>query len=237
MSDWMRLVPGWMESYYALGLKNMPYSQLRTMAPRPYVHTNLTGKKAGWCAAGRKEIALNPAMTEEQAYRTFAHELAHYFAYYTMGDRGHGNGFRMWMEALGHVPSRCHNYANLIAQGRGDWYHCSKCHMEMKSIKDLSRRFCRKCNPRRSTRYPMVAGRPTTDEKFAKAFIAVAAENPEPVAAMTAVAPGETTGMVIRGLLLELGILRDGGMASSPQGAKIRRALRKLGHRGGCSGE
>lgn len=228
--DWWELVPGWVEEYYRLGEENMKYEDLVKRVPLPRVHYRLTGKKAGWCAYTRREIALNPAMNIDQAHETLAHELAHYFAYYVHDERGHGTMFRMWMKNLGHTPSRCHNYMNVIATGRGDWYHCpGGCGLEIKTIKDGTRRYCRRCNRgRHGDRILFLRpGRATPEHKLAVALVAHGAGDDTP-------AGDPDTGAAIRGLKLELGILRDGGLGSSPAAKKLRRQLRKLGHRGGC---
>lgn len=238
--DWWELVPGWLERYMNMAhdAQEARLGRGLPMLPFPKVHFRLTGKKAGWCSYMRREIALNPAMDQDQAFETLAHELAHYFAYYWDRHAGHGPTFRAWMMRLGHKPSRCHNYTNVIATGRGDWYHCPACPLEMKTIKDGTQRYCRKCNRmNRRLGRPLLhlrPGRSTPESKLAMAMVPhVAAESP---ASMVSIGDDETPGMAIRGLVLELGILRDGGMGSSSAAKKLRRALRKLGHQGGTRG-
>lgn len=229
--DWWELVPGWVDEYYRIAGDARPRSHVLDV-DQPRVHFRLTGKKAGYCRYATREIALNPAMDREQAHRTLAHELAHYFAFYVDGHAGHGPAFAQWMRDLGHVPSRCHNYANVIETGRGDWWHCNKCGFEIKTIRrNMDGRYHRGCG-RSSSFNPGRAGELAGKRlayKLAAATLTVAAENPaEPL-----VETGSTPGEAIRGLRLELEVLRDGGQGSSAHAKRIRRQLRKLGHRGG----
>lgn len=206
-----------------------------TFNPMPFeaIRWQVTGRasrKAGVTWPVQKRIWLHAAMTEEQALSTFRHELAHLWVFWyenestPMFERryGHGQQWRYWARLLGDDGDRCHDYAEVLATRRGDWAHCLGCKRERKQVwrhGGCQAYRCKRC------RQNLRPGRLWNLEK-----VVAAITQPTVVAAAREVASDEREpiSVRVRSLVLELGILKEGGLASSPEAKKIRVMLRKL---------
>lgn len=228
--EWAKLIPEWTAKYFELARQyterhggfGIPGAR-RVFLPSPYyVKTTLTGGKGGYCDYRNQTINLNRALTTEQAERTYAHELAHFFASNMEGQHGHGDGFKRWMKALGHVPTRCHNYKNLIETMRGSWYHCPACGHEFKSCaRNFTARFHRSCNRGRTNKIYIVAGRAAAvGTHLAGALIAAHAPANDIM-----ITPAVAEVQILIASLMEL---KHQGLASSPAAKKLRVQLRRL---------
>lgn len=191
--------------------------------------TNRASRKAGVCWAAQSRIWLHAAMTEAQALSTFRHELAHLWSFWYENDEaqawerhryGHGPVFRKWAQSMGDDGSRCHNYTEVLETKRGEWAHCP-CGKEFKQMwrgGNCAAYHCKRCKG------SLMPGRMPDVKKLALIMKPTAAKVCAEVAADTS----ETVSVRVRSLVFELGLLREGGLASSPEAKKIRVMLRKL---------
>ena len=210
-------IPEWMEELCQRikfgSMKLLPGAPQLTIKINPDMRT-----KAGKCWYWKGLIEINGNIPLEDARETLAHEFAHYLSTWVDGHSGHGPAFKHWMVRLGYKPSRCHNIRSLIALGRGEWYHCSKCFSEFKSGRNLVGRRHRRC------RGLVAAGAVTPEMRFGKELAKRQVAEPRPENPEAA----ESEGWV-----LALRALRESGQGSSPEARRLRRILRKAGHRGG----
>ena len=223
---WAMKLRTWYAECITLARKLRP-----TFEPMPFeaIRWQVTGRasrKAGICWPAQKRIWLHAAMTEQQARDTFAHEVAHlWVAWYNEAQPNffhkHDQHWRYWARMLGDDGERCHDYAEVLATRRGDWAHCLGCRRERKQV--WLHNNCRIYRCRRCKQY-LIPGRLTQVEVMATIMRPTSVK----VASEVASDKTESVSVRVRSLALELGILREGGLASSPEAKKIRVMLRKL---------